>query len=316
MINKLPDRMVLDGSFATELERKGYDVSGTLWSARALIDAPDLVRAVHLDYLAAGADCISTASYQLSFAGMHEAGFSSADTVKALERSVQLAREACDIAARTTGRSALIAASLGAYGASLHNGAEYHGNYDCTFEELTEFHRTRIEVLAALRDRGPDLLAFETIPSMQEARAVLAALQDFPALCCWVAFTCRCDSETAHGESISECAALLDASPQVVAVGINCTAPALVLPLLGELRKSTQKPLAVYPNSGQVWDAEARCWLGSGEISYGEMIATWLDSGAGWIGGCCGTGPTHIAEVRRVLHTVEAILKIALRTRL
>jgi homocysteine S-methyltransferase len=297
----LPETMVLDGGFATELERKGYDVSGTLWSARALMDAPDLVRAVHLDYLAAGADCISTASYQLSFPGMREAGFSDAETVAALKSSVRLAREACAISARTTGLHGIVAASLGAYGASLHNGAEYHGNYACSFEDLVEFHRTRLEVLAAMGDDGPDLLAFETIPSMEEARAILAALLDFAALRCWVAFTCRSGSEVAHGEAIRECAALLDATPQVVAVGVNCTAPALMLPLLDELREGTDKPLAVYPNSGQVWDADARCWLGDGEVAFGAMIASWVQHGAGWIGGCCGTGPAHIAEVRHVL---------------
>jgi homocysteine S-methyltransferase len=296
-----PAKMVLDGGFATELERKGYDISGTLWSARALIDAPELVRAVHLDYLAAGADCISTASYQLSFPGMREAGFSDPETVAALESSVRIAREACEISAKATGRSAVVAASLGAYGASLHNGAEYHGNYACSFDELVQFHRTRLEVLAAMHDDGPDLLAFETIPSMEEAQTILAALEDFPELRGWVAFTCRSGSEVAHGEAIRECAALLDASAQVVAMGVNCTAPALVVPLLGELRKATEKPLAVYPNSGQVWDAAARCWLGDGDVAFGEMIAAWVEHGAGWIGGCCGTGPAHIAEVRRVL---------------
>jgi homocysteine S-methyltransferase len=303
-MKKFPEKMVLDGGFATELERKGYDISGTLWSARALIDAPELVRAVHLDYLAAGADCISTASYQLSFSGMREAGFSDAETVEALVRSVRLAREACSIAARATGRDAMVAASLGAYGASLHNGAEYHGNYECSFEELVEFHQARLEVLAAMRDEAPDLLAFETIPSMEEARAILAALIDFPLLRCWIAFTCRSGGEIAHGEPIRECATLLDANPQVVAMGLNCTSPALVLPLLGELRKGTKKPLVVYPNSGQVWDAAARCWLGAGDVAFGEMIRPWLEHGAGWIGGCCGTGPAHIAEVRRVMDSL------------
>jgi homocysteine S-methyltransferase len=301
MRKQLPERMVLDGGFATELERKGYDISGTLWSARALLDAPDLVRAVHLDYLAAGADCISTASYQLSFPGMREAGFSAAKTTDALVRSVQLAREACAVSATATGRDAIVAASLGAYGASLHNGAEYHGNYACSFEELVEFHRSRVEVLDAMGDSGPDLLAFETIPSLEEALAILAALQDLPAQRCWLAFTCRNGSEVAHGEAIRECAALLDANPQVVAIGVNCTAPALIVPLLHELREGTQKPLAISPNSGQVWDAAARCWLGNDDRAFGEMIAQWLEHGASWVGGCCGTGPAHIAEVRGLM---------------
>jgi homocysteine S-methyltransferase len=300
-MKQLPETMVLDGGFATELERKGYDISGTLWSARALIDAPDLVRAVHLDYLAAGADCISTASYQLSFPGMREAGFSDFETVRALESSVRTAREACAISGSITGRDALVAASLGAYGASLHNGAEYHGNYGCAFDELVEFHRARLRGLAAMGEDGPDLLAFETIPSIEEARAILAALAEFPSLRGWVAFTCKSGSEVAHGEAIRECAALLDGSPQVDAVGVNCTAPGLVVPLLEELRQGTRKPLVVYPNSGQVWDAEARCWLGDGESDFGEMMAGWMEHGAGWIGGCCGTGPAHIAEIRRLM---------------
>ncbi|WP_263375427.1 homocysteine S-methyltransferase [Granulicella aggregans] len=297
----MPARMVLDGGSATELERKGYDVSGTLWSARALIDAPDLVRAVHLDYLAAGADCISTASYQLSFAGMQEAGFSATEPVAALRQSVLLAREACAISAQTTGRHAVVAASLGAYGASLHNGSEYHGNYACTFQELVDFHRSRIEVLAAMGDGGADILAFETIPSLEEARAILVALEGNPSLPGWIAFTCRNGSEVAHGEPIAECAALLDTHPQIAAMGLNCTSPSLVISLLDELRSQTAKPLVVYPNSGQVWDAEERCWLGDGDLSFSEMIGSWLDHGAGWVGGCCGTGPAHIAEIRRVM---------------
>lgn len=298
-MNGLPKTMVLDGGFATELERKGYDVSGTLWSARALIDAPELVRAVHLDYLAAGADCILTSSYQLSFDGMREAGFSAAQTVDALERSVRLAREARELSAAERGRSALVAASLGAYGASLHNGAEYHGNYDCTQDELVAFHRARLEVLAAMGEEGPDLVAFETIPSIAEARAIVAALGEFPGLRGWIAFTCRSESEIAHGEPITACAALIDANPQVVAVGINCTAPGLVAPLLDRLREGTAKPLAVYPNSGQVWDAKARCWRGEGAFGSAAQIALWREHGAGWIGGCCGTGPAQIAEIRR-----------------
>jgi len=237
----------------------------------------------------------------MSFAGMREAGFSDAETVRALESSVRIAREACAISAQATGRSALVAASLGAYGASLHNGAEYHGDYGCAFEALVEFHRERLEVLAAMGGDGPDLLAFETIPSMEEARAILAALAEFPTLRGWVAFTCRNGSEVAHGEAIRECAAMLDASGQVIAMGVNCTAPALVVPLLDELRQATEKPLVVYPNSGRVWDAAGRCWLGEGEGEFGERIAAWVEHGAGWIGGCCGTEPEHIAEVRRVV---------------
>src|SRR5512142_91466 len=137
---------ILDGGMASELEYRGANINGPLWSAHVLEESPDKIVAVHRAYIDAGADIIETASYQVSRMGYAEVGLDPARADAALLRSVALARQA---AAHHPERRVIIAESLGPYGAALHNGAEYHGNYTCTFEDLIEFHRQRINVLAA-----------------------------------------------------------------------------------------------------------------------------------------------------------------------
>jgi homocysteine S-methyltransferase len=290
---------VLDGGMATELERRGCDISGPLWSAQVLDASPDTIVSVHLDYLRAGADCISTASYQVSAKGYAEMGRSRKDADRALRKSVELAEQARDAYAAENNRPIRITASLGPYGAALHNGAEYHGRYDIGFEALVAFHAERLAVLA---DTHADLIAFETVPSLEEARAMVAALRYFPDLAAWVSFTCRDRVHVAHGEALSECAALLESSAQVVAIGINCTQPHLVSALIEEARRATTKPVIVYPNSGEVWDGATRTWQGRSDAArFGEMAREWFAAGAQAVGGCCRTGPAHIAAVCETL---------------
>ena len=288
---------VLDGGLASELEYLGADIRGPLWSARVLEDAPEKIVAVHRAYIDAGADIIETASYQVSRMGYAEVGLDPARADGALRNSVALAREA---AAFYPDRRILTAASLGPYGAALHNGAEYHGNYSCTFADLIEFHRQRIDVLAsAPPGLTPDLLAFETIPSLAEAEAVGQALGSHPELTAWFSFTCRDEQHVAHGERLRQCAAAVASFPQTVAVGINCTQPSLVRSLIAELREGSDRTILVYPNSGEGWDAEHRRWTGSSDTrAYGEEAREWFEAGAQIIGGCCRTRPAHIREVR------------------
>ena len=290
---------VLDGGFATELERRGLSLGGALWSARALAEAPDAVLAVHRSYLDAGADVLLTASYQVSALAWPSLGPEQARTQaeRALQRAVALAVEARKAAGRP---DVLIAASLGPYGAALANGAEFHGRYGFANAEaehaaLVRFHAERIAALAA---SDADLLAFETLPSLAEARAVAEALRKWPGIGAWCSFTCRDGQKTAHGEPLRACAAFLNGTPQIVAVGVNCTAPALILPLLGELRAGTAKPLVVYPNSGEGWDAERRCWTGVADVAdYAALAREWFAAGAQLVGGCCRTGPEHVRAV-------------------
>jgi homocysteine S-methyltransferase len=291
---------VLDGGMASELEHLGAHIDGPLWSAHVLEEAPEKIVAVHRAYIAAGADCIETASYQVSRQGYREIGLEPHRADAALLRSVALAREA---AAVFPDRRVVIAASLGPYGAVLHNGAEYHGNYELSRAQLVEFHRDRINVLArASGTEAPDLLAFETLPSLGEALAVGEALAPWPDLAAWFSFTCKDAEHVAHGERLCECAAVVANFPQTVAVGVNCTLPGLIPSLIGELRGATGKPVIVYPNSGEGWDAAQRCWTGTSDpAGYGAMAREWYRAGARVVGGCCRTRPEHIQQVKLLL---------------
>jgi len=284
---------VLDGGLASELEYLGADISGPLWSAHVLEDAPDKILAVHRAYIATGAQCIETASYQVSRMGYGEFGLAPECADAALVKALTLARQA---AAEFAGKRVRIAVSLGPYGAALHNGAEYHGDYNCTHADLVAFHRERIGVLAELLH--DEILAFETLPSLDEARAIGEALAPWPHLHAWFSFTCRDAQHVAHGELLRDCASYVGALTQTVAIGVNCTQPSLIAPLIGELRTASNKPILVYPNSGEGWDAQRRCWTGiSDPEAYGAKAAEWFAAGAQIVGGCCRTRPAHIHQV-------------------
>jgi homocysteine S-methyltransferase len=294
---------VLDGGLASELEFLGAQIDGPLWSARVLEEAPEKVMAVHRAYIEGGAECILTAGYQISRMGYAEAGLAPERADAALVLAAELARTVCG---EFPGRRIVVAASLGPYGAALHSGAEYHGNYSCSFAELVAFHRERIAVLAESR-AAADLLAFETLPSLAEALAIGEALAPWPDLAAWFSFTCRDGMHVAHGELLSDCATYVARLPQTVAIGVNCTAPALMLPLIAELRHASDKPIVIYPNSGEGWDAAARRWTGAADaVCYGEMAAQWFGAGAQIVGGCCRTRPDHIRQVAAAAHALQA----------
>jgi len=204
-----------------------------------LEDAPEKIIAVHRAYIEAGAQCILTSSYQVSRMGYAEFGLSAERADAALIHAVELARTAV---AEFPQRRVVVGASLGPYGAALHNGAEYHGNYACALPDLVQFHSERIDVLA-VGQPAPDFLAFETLPSLEEALAIGEALAPWPDLAAWFSFTCRDGKHTAHGELLSDCAAAVARFPQTIAIGLNCTRPALVTSLIAELRGASDKPI-------------------------------------------------------------------------
>ena len=293
------DYRVVDGGLATELERAGADLSGGLWSARLLAERPDLIRQVHRAYFEAGADIAITASYQASYAGFAGIGLDKNGTDRLLRRSVELAVEARRQAVVEHSRPMWVAASVGPYGATLHDGSEYRGDYGLSIGELCHFHRERLAVLAGA---GADFLACETIPSFDEARALVEVLHDVPSARAWVSFTARDDRHTAHGEPLVDCARMLDGEAQVIALGVNCVRPEATASLIRELRRGSSKPIVVYPNSGEVWDGEAHCWRGSATVApLDELVPEWMAAGASWIGGCCRTTPATIREIRRVM---------------
>jgi homocysteine S-methyltransferase len=287
--------VVLDGGLATELERRGADLSDPLWSARLLVDNPNLIRKVHESYFAAGADVATTASYQASLEGFARRGLPPDESLRLIRLSVELA----DQARRNTGGEGLVAGSVGPYGAMLADGSEYRGAYGVSLETLAGFHAPRLQ---ALVEAGADLLAIETCPSTVEALVVLEVLQHWPGVRAWVSFTCRDEERVSEGQRIEEAVAAVARSPQVVAVGVNCVPPRLVEGLLGRMHAVTDLPLVVYPNAGETWDAVARVWKGSPEaFDPARDVPRWIELGARWIGGCCRTTPATITAIREAV---------------
>ena len=293
--------MILDGALATELEKRGCDLNDPLWSAKLLVEDPDVIGAVHRDYLEAGADCIITASYQATYQGFAGRGATDAQAREYLRRSVEIARNVRDSFWRS-GETAfrfrpLVAASAGPYGAYLADGSEYRGDYQLTEDDLMSFHRRR---LTTLIEAGPDILAFETIPCFIEAKALVRLLHEFPEMACWVSFSARDGYHTRNGEKLADCARWLNDHPQVAAIGVNCTGPQYIVSLIREIRKETDKPVIVYPNSGEQYDGLEKCWGGGNEsVPFGEAARDWFAAGARIIGGCCRTGPGDISAICR-----------------
>jgi homocysteine S-methyltransferase len=271
--------VVLDGGLATELERRGHDLSSELWSARLLRDDPAAIVDVHSAFVAVGAEVVTSASYQASFEALGAA------TVALLHRSVALAREA---------GPRWVAASVGPYGAMLADGSEYRGDYGRTVRELAAWHRPRLEALAAAE---PDVLAVETIPCLTEVEALCAEL-DALAVPAWLSITAVGES-TRAGEPAAEAFAMARDCAAVFAVGVNCTAPADVTALVRLAGDVSGKPVIAYPNSGEGWDAQRRSWTGGAAFDPAD-VREWLAGGARLVGGCCRVRPEDIAELAAV----------------
>ncbi len=295
--------VILDGGLATELEYRGADLNDPLWSAKTLLDDSDLIRNVHLDYLLAGADVIVTTTYQATFEGFAQKKIDKKRVEAIFQQSIQLALEAREqfwqLPKNREGRIfPLVAASIGPFGAYLADGSEYKGDYGLSVEELIIFHKKRLEILSP----KVDLFAFETIPSFHEAKAIAHLLKDFQNIPAWVSFSCRDEKHISDGTPLQEAIALIDKSPNVVAIGVNCTPPEYVVSLLSLASTVTNKPLMAYPNSGEEWDAQKHCWLpGTSDADFGTMSLKWYAAGARLIGGCCRTRPSDIKNIRKAL---------------
>lgn len=296
----LQPALVIDGALATELERRGCDLKDSLWSAKILLEQPEKIKQVHYDYFKAGADCAITASYQATIAGFAKRGLSEAEAIALMKKSVTLAKEArdefwADEANRAGRVKPFVAASVGPYGAYLANGEEYTGNYGLTEKELMDFHRPRMR---ALIEAGADLLACETIPCLIEAQALVKLLGEFQSVHAWISFSCRDEAHVCEGDRFEDCIRQIEASPFVDAVGVNCTSPRFIPALIREAKKATQKPVLVYPNSGETYDAAKSDWDGHRIYeSFGEEAKEWYNAGARLIGGCCRTTPEDISAI-------------------
>ena len=184
-----------------------------------------------------------------------------------------------------------MAASVGPYGAALANGEEYIGRYGLSVKELADWHRPRLEVLV---DADPDVLAVETVPDADEAEALVALVHEFgvPA---WLSYTID-GTSTRAGQPLADAFAVAAGVPEIVAVGVNCCAPADVEHAIRVARDVTDKPVVVYPNSGEDWDGGRRTWVGKSGWS-ADLAPRWVAGGARIIGGCCRVRPADIADI-------------------
>ncbi len=282
----------LDGGLGTRLETRGNDVSSELWSAKVLQQRPDEVRSAHLDFFEAGARVATTCSYQVSYTGFARAGFVASEVDRLLDLSVDLAREARALAGLSD-RDAWVFASVGPFGASLGDGSEYTGDYgsDIGVDELRRWHRARLSRLART---GADALICETIPSLDEGRALALELPDLavPAI---LSFTVG-DETLRSGESIAEAARIAHQAENVIAVGVNCSEAHHATTALRLLREETDLPLVVYPNSGEHWNAQQRSWNGQA-TSLESDVDEWVSLGARLVGGCCRVDVEEIAKI-------------------
>ncbi len=285
-----PAAVVLDGGMSNALEDRGNDVSGALWTARLLRDAPGEIAAVHRAYFDAGARVATAASYQASVSGFESCGLSRAEAETLVRRSVTIAREARDALAGD-GATRWVAASVGPYGAVLADGSEYRGRYGLSRRALRDFHLPRLELLASA---GPDLFAVETIPDADEAE-VLAALLDELAVPAWFSFSAD-GLRTRAGQPLADAFAVAGSASNVFAVGINCCAPGDVREAVALATRVTGRPAVAYPNSGERWQADRRSWAGESAYDVG-LVAGWVQAGAAYVGGCCRVGPGTIAAV-------------------
>jgi len=283
---------MLDGGLSTTLELLGHDISGDLWSARLLRDDPTAIVQAHRAFFEAGASVATTATYQATFEGFAHHGIAPAETAALMRRGVDIAREA----AQTVDRPTWVAASIGPYGAMLADGSEYTGRYGLTVRQLRDFHRPRIDVLA---DAGADVLAIETIPCAAEVEAVLAEIGG-TGVDCWVSVSIDVGT-TRAGEPLAEVLAMTQGVTEVIATGVNCSAPSDATAAV-RTASATGLPTVIYPNSGEGWDAESREWVAGGHPQASVRnwpVEQWVTDGARLVGGCCRVTPDDIANMSR-----------------
>lgn len=292
--------MILDGALATELESHGCDLNDPLWSARVLLEEPEAIEKVHADYFRVGADCVITASYQASVDGFLKRGIEKTEALELIKKTVTLARQARDDfwkekKVNWDRPKPIVAGSVGPYGAYLADGSEYVGDYGVSDQLLADFHYPRIK---ALVEAGADVLAFETIPSLQEAKVLASLLKEFPETWAWLSFSLKDGETISDGTGIEECARVFNDHEQIAAIGVNCTPIPVAKHAMSVLSRHTDKPIIVYPNSGETYDAETKTWHGKEACcAFDEESVVLYEAGARIIGGCCRTHPGDIESV-------------------
>jgi len=271
----------------TELQRRGGDTGLPLWSAQPLVTRPDLVLQIHRDYLAAGADIITTNSFRTTRRTFRRAGMPDRSG-ELTTVAVRLAREA---RSAFPGRNALVAGSI----APLEDC--YRPDLVPPTDELREEHR---ELAHRLVDAGVDFLLLETMNTLREAAAAAEAAAQTGCEVV-VSFICNRVGNLLSGESLAEAVRTVDAfNPR--AFSVNCVSPRFMGTAIARLQAATSRPFAVYGNVGLPEDRQG--WEFTYDIlaeQYARYALEWLKSGASIVGGCCGTTPEYIGFIHELL---------------
>jgi homocysteine S-methyltransferase len=285
----LPHKLILDGATGTELNRRGVDTGLPLWSANALMNDRDanILQQIHEDYLRAGADIITTNTFRTHRRALAPSGNAN-HARKLTQLAVELARAA--MVNVSSDQPRFVAGSI----STLEDC--YRPDLVPSDEELLDEHSDRI---IDMIECGVDLILIETINSIREAVAIakLATITGTPVV---VSFVCDRDGKILSGESLTDAAIQL-LPLGISAIGVNCgPTPSLAKPL-AELQAACGNdfPLIAYGNIGYVDDAVG--WVNTDSEDpkkYSEHAAHWP---AKIIGGCCGTTPEHIAQLRSLV---------------
>lgn len=287
---------VLDGSLATELKKREVEINSKLWTAEALADNIEKIYDVHLDYLWSGAQMILTDTYQANLPAFEKEGYTKKQAETLIAVAVQAAKKARADYEEDTGNYALVAGSIGPYGAYLADGSEYRGDYLLSEAQYLDFHLPRLTTVLL---QEPDCLALETQPKLSEPLAILKWLkQNVPFMPVYVSFTLKDEKTLSDGTPLAVAVQAVSEYDQVFAVGINCISPKLVEKALREIKQNTAKKIIVYPNSGATYDAKTKTWQDlDKKIDFEQEAAKWHQAGADLIGGCCTTGTKDIKAV-------------------
>ncbi|TIB82420.1 Homocysteine S-methyltransferase [Wallemia mellicola] len=337
----MPELEILDGGGATQLETYNLDLTGSLWSASALNDNPDLVEQMHRDYLEAGADIIETCTYQVSLEGFK----TKEATSSAIQKGVQVADNAINTHNEVDHSSQKqLAYALGPFAVATADGAEYTGEYGVDYsltqgslynENLKQFHLGRLKVLNT--QAKVNILLFETVPLLSEVRAIRAAVEEYrayvktsvPLYISLVFPDGSLPGSKIPSEGPSGIKDIIEAifggnSAEVAAIGINCTKPHYLRRLVSDIvdhlstYKLNRKPkLMIYPDGGLVWDGKERVWrqpehAHHADSSWAETVANAASIVANdafspfsgvIVGGCCKSGPKEIKQLRSICQT-------------
>lgn len=284
--------VLLDGALGTELERRGVATPLPLWSAQAILDAPDILRQVHEDYARAGADVLAADTFRTTPRVMAKVGRPAGDADRLTETALRLAAEGRDRGAG--GRTVWIGGSLGPL-------EDCYRPEDAPPQEAME--REHLDQAKRLARSGAELLLLETFNRIDEATAAARAARA-TGLPFTVSFVCRGGARLFSGEPLADAVRALE--PLLpAAVLVNCTPLDETAACLDVMSRSTHLPFGCYPNAGVVGPTGA--WSFDPSVTperFAALAKDWMRLGAQVLGGCCGTTPEHIRALRESLPLV------------